>query len=636
MFRIFLAIVAALTATAQTHVDLRTQAKNIDFTSATSTKPVKAGTALPNTCGVGELFFKTDAPAGSNVYACTALNQWTAASGASTPLQVESHSTPVGARGTANFTTGPGLFSVISDDGSRITIEWAVDTAVVQTHAVEQAGAALLCASTNHLPGSYQCEMSPALTVYTTGMVLHWMPDVNGSGVPVTLNVDNLGARAVKAADGIADPAAGDIIAGQLSSIWYDGAVFRLSAGAAASGATTGLADPGTNGILYRNGLRSTAAATANELSGPLSCVAAGANNAYACSLVPPISAYVAGSTYWFRANAANTGAATIAFNSLPPKTIKKSADQDVSANDIKAGQWVMLTYDGTTMQMQSQTGTTPVTAGVGTGLLRAGSPLTGTELSGDATTTGSNVVTFASVNSSPGSTGSESVIPAVTVNAKGLATAVTGVTTLATCVVTLLSTPVFALANCSASTLILGASAVTSSTMTGAVTGKRYTINIVQDATGNRSFAAPINWLGSCTIDARASIATTMVGVFDGSNLVIDTCTTNVTPTEIDGPEKADPGQPASNGRFWFDSTAHRFLYRNASNSNLYGPMLMDDVSTPKWGTVAFTSLGSPGNGTQKYCSDCAVTSAVDSTCAASGSGAMAFRIGGAWKCLQ
>ena len=51
-----------------------------------------------------------------------------------------------------------------------------------------------------------------------------------------------------------------------------------------------------------------------------------------------------------------NSGPATINFNSLGAKTIKKLANQDLAAADIKAGQWVMLTYDGTYMQMQSQT----------------------------------------------------------------------------------------------------------------------------------------------------------------------------------------------------------------------------------------------------------------------------------------
>src|SRR5579871_4262531 len=69
-------------AAAQTLVDLRTQTKSVDFSNAATTKPFKTGPTLPATCGVGEAFFKSNAPAGSNWYACTALNTWTLQSGA--------------------------------------------------------------------------------------------------------------------------------------------------------------------------------------------------------------------------------------------------------------------------------------------------------------------------------------------------------------------------------------------------------------------------------------------------------------------------------------------------------------------------------------------------------------------------
>lgn len=68
----------------QTLVDLRTQAKSVDFTGANTTKPFKSGTVLPVTCSVGEAFFKTDALAGSNLYACTSSNLWSLEAGVST------------------------------------------------------------------------------------------------------------------------------------------------------------------------------------------------------------------------------------------------------------------------------------------------------------------------------------------------------------------------------------------------------------------------------------------------------------------------------------------------------------------------------------------------------------------------
>ena len=53
----------------------------VDFTGSVSTAPMKAGTALPASCSVGQAFFKTDAAAGQNIYLCTAANTWTQVQG---------------------------------------------------------------------------------------------------------------------------------------------------------------------------------------------------------------------------------------------------------------------------------------------------------------------------------------------------------------------------------------------------------------------------------------------------------------------------------------------------------------------------------------------------------------------------
>lgn len=79
--RTLMLLAVALPAAARTLVDLRTQAKRIDFTAATSTKPLQTGTVLPAACGIGAMFYKSDAPAGQNLYGCTALNTWTQMSG---------------------------------------------------------------------------------------------------------------------------------------------------------------------------------------------------------------------------------------------------------------------------------------------------------------------------------------------------------------------------------------------------------------------------------------------------------------------------------------------------------------------------------------------------------------------------
>lgn len=87
-FRTFAAVLAVLSTglDAQTLVDLRNQARNIDFSDAASTRPFKTGTSLPPTCDVGDAYFKVDAPPGQNLYSCTAADTWTPLSGGSGSL----------------------------------------------------------------------------------------------------------------------------------------------------------------------------------------------------------------------------------------------------------------------------------------------------------------------------------------------------------------------------------------------------------------------------------------------------------------------------------------------------------------------------------------------------------------------
>jgi hypothetical protein len=75
--RVSMCLLSLGMAYGQTMVDLRTQSKSVDFSAANATKPFKSGTVFPSICSVGEIFYKTDAAAGANVYACTATNAWT-------------------------------------------------------------------------------------------------------------------------------------------------------------------------------------------------------------------------------------------------------------------------------------------------------------------------------------------------------------------------------------------------------------------------------------------------------------------------------------------------------------------------------------------------------------------------------
>ena len=60
---------SAWNGSGQTMVDLSRQGR------------LGTGTILPAVCTAGQLFFKTDAPAGSNLNVCSSTNTWTAVSG---------------------------------------------------------------------------------------------------------------------------------------------------------------------------------------------------------------------------------------------------------------------------------------------------------------------------------------------------------------------------------------------------------------------------------------------------------------------------------------------------------------------------------------------------------------------------
>lgn len=69
-------LIAIAMLIAQTRVDLKYQAKDVDFSNFASTKPAKTGTALPASCAPGELFFSLGS-SGAGLYTCASTNVWT-------------------------------------------------------------------------------------------------------------------------------------------------------------------------------------------------------------------------------------------------------------------------------------------------------------------------------------------------------------------------------------------------------------------------------------------------------------------------------------------------------------------------------------------------------------------------------
>lgn len=69
----------------QTQINLGSQGRNVDFTNAPFTRPIKSGSSLPAQCNSADFFFNTSATPGQNLFACLG-GTWTAMAAAQSGL----------------------------------------------------------------------------------------------------------------------------------------------------------------------------------------------------------------------------------------------------------------------------------------------------------------------------------------------------------------------------------------------------------------------------------------------------------------------------------------------------------------------------------------------------------------------
>ncbi len=177
---------------------------------------------------------------------------------------------------------------------------------------------------------TYAITLTNAPAAYVAGQTYAFKADVANTGV-CTLNVNGLGAKSLKV-NGNLDPQDNYIKAGQIIVVKYDG----------------------TNMQIISVAGKPSVSQSGEEIYG----VPNGGTDTYAITVAPVPAAYVAGMVFRFKADVANTGAASLNVNGLGAITIVKSFNVTLSDGDIKAGQLVEVEYDGTNFQMLS-----PVTA---------------------------------------------------------------------------------------------------------------------------------------------------------------------------------------------------------------------------------------------------------------------------------
>jgi hypothetical protein len=215
-----LALMAAALAGAggaQTRVDLRTQAKSVDFSGASYTLPSQVGPVLPATCQTGSTFILTSTLAGQNWYICTSANQWT--------LQANALPSLAGAAGSVLSTDGTSLFwNALGGD-------------------ISGAPASV---SVNKLLGRRLNTIAPSVGQLLGWDGTQWSPQTLTLSIPVTSVFGRTGAVAAQTGDYSFSQISGSVASGQLPAAGGDlsgsltsATVARLQTRAVASTAPT-------------------------------------------------------------------------------------------------------------------------------------------------------------------------------------------------------------------------------------------------------------------------------------------------------------------------------------------------------------------------------------------------------------
>lgn len=167
-----------------------------------------------------------------------------------------------------------------------------------------------------------------------------YVDDTTAAGAAIATNSVQGIAKLSVAATSAIDP----IVVGE-----NDGRLPTQNENDALVGNNTDIAVSTANKLVTQTGLQHNAEKYAAD---------AGANDTYVITLSPAPTSYTNGMVVYFKANTANTGAATLNVNSLGAKTIVKGVSTTLDDSDILSGQFVTVIYDGTNFVLQNPTNT--------------------------------------------------------------------------------------------------------------------------------------------------------------------------------------------------------------------------------------------------------------------------------------
>lgn len=170
---------------------------------------------------------------------------------------------------------------------------------------------------------AYVITLTPAPTAYATGQLFRFKTSNANTGVS-TLNVNGLGAKTIKGKGG-ADLAAGEISAGQVVAVQYDGTNFQLlSQSISPSTIQSGSYVFGTE---------------------------SGTANSHVLTVNPALTAYAAGQTFRYVVGNTNTGATQVNISGLGNKDIRDKEGVALVGGEIVAGTVIEIIYTGTYFQ---------------------------------------------------------------------------------------------------------------------------------------------------------------------------------------------------------------------------------------------------------------------------------------------
>jgi hypothetical protein len=233
---------------------------------------------------------------------------------------------------------------------------------LVQTYANQVEGL-FQCTDTSGSGATQTCTTNPNFSVSNASCVIYETTTAN-TGTSLTVNVNSVGAIAVAvpSSSGYTTtlstsphsiPAQSQMLMCYNSTNWL---VMGNGVAGTGNGTVTTTGSPASPQIAAFSGASSITTATGHNITTPLACSdTSGSSTAQSCTTSPSFTP-AAGDSIIYTTTTSNSGTGlTINVNSLGAKSVAKWQNSTtLAANDVRAGSYTKLTYDGTNWEIDT------------------------------------------------------------------------------------------------------------------------------------------------------------------------------------------------------------------------------------------------------------------------------------------